>query len=569
MRQGMSRAPVIRRLDHDGRTIREVRHPLPPELLVAEFAGELPPDVARAVREHVATCDTCGDRARTLAAPYELLGTLGAAPVLYVPDLRRRVRNRLSKTHFLGRLVRAAVVLGRGGLAGITALIAVALVAALLVVTNVFRVPQAVDRSSNQLDTVPPAGASGVLYAETGKVSSVTDGAQHTWLVAEIIAADQRTGRVLRSLPAGGPRLRVAGASELPKAVALSPDGQVIYEIASDGHGQQALVAIEAQHGAIQSVTSLSVPGTSGESASVPALSLAVAPDGNTIYVGLGLGRGDLADPRVLVLGNHGKQVDRTLTPSLPASVSLPPTSGGLPGVVTTSPTPTLTTTGLRPSLAADGALVVSPDGLALYDAIRLDDAHGQPQDAVIRRFGVASGTTEAALALTGDFTLSAMAFSPSAARPYLYVARVGADGQAYILGASVSGPTFVAQIPLGGLSNLAGVRFSGTVAISPTADGTRAYVSDDAVPQGYQLGSHDTWLLDSASATIVSHRFAFNEAGQALANWAGGDGGKIFVLVSGQIGLLPPDLMSATSPSLWLQLKDGVPVTRLVGTAP
>src|SRR5260370_28372797 len=39
------------------RTLRELNCPLEPELLVPEFATELPPEVAAAVPDHIATCE--------------------------------------------------------------------------------------------------------------------------------------------------------------------------------------------------------------------------------------------------------------------------------------------------------------------------------------------------------------------------------------------------------------------------------------------------------------------------------------------------------------------------------
>src|SRR5574340_1558516 len=86
-------------------TLRPLNCPLEPELISAEFSGELPPDVAHAVREHIAICETCGARAATLRTPYNLLSSLGAEPVPYVPDRseERRVgkecRSRWSPYH--------------------------------------------------------------------------------------------------------------------------------------------------------------------------------------------------------------------------------------------------------------------------------------------------------------------------------------------------------------------------------------------------------------------------------------------------------------------------------------
>src|SRR5690349_19463753 len=87
----------IQRVTTRRRSLRTLQCPLEPELLVAEFAGELPPDVALAVREHIAVCETCGARSQALRAPYELLSSLGHEPVATVPDLRDTVRKRAGR----------------------------------------------------------------------------------------------------------------------------------------------------------------------------------------------------------------------------------------------------------------------------------------------------------------------------------------------------------------------------------------------------------------------------------------------------------------------------------------
>src|SRR6185437_14968357 len=86
-------------------TLRALNCPLEPELMVAEFSGELPPDVAQAVREHIAICETCGARAIALRTPYNLLTSLGNEPVPYVPDLRDQVQRKASaQERWLGPL---------------------------------------------------------------------------------------------------------------------------------------------------------------------------------------------------------------------------------------------------------------------------------------------------------------------------------------------------------------------------------------------------------------------------------------------------------------------------------
>jgi hypothetical protein len=185
-------------------------------------------------------------------------------------------------------------------------------------------------------------------------------------------------------------------------------------------------------------------------------------------------------------------------------------------------------------------------------------------QTVVVRRFSAASGVTAQALALPGTFAVSALAASANPSRPLLYLARAGADGQVYVLSADATGPTPIAQVPLGGP---AGAAFAGQVTLSPTADGSQVYVSADVTATDGPATSHDIWLVDSASGTVASHRIAFLAAGQVLANWSGGASGQVFSLLGSQVVLLPRDLALAGDPPAWLRLKDGLPVVRLVGT--
>lgn len=565
MAEGGTRAVAIHRVREGQRPLREVRHPLPPELLVAELAGELPPDVARAVREHVANCESCGARARTLAAPYDVIRSLGQTTVPYVPDLRRGVREQVSHTRFLARVWMAARTLGGGSLAGGLALGALAIVVSLFVVTSAAQIPLAAERSTNGAGAVPAAGAGGVLYAETNKMLAVQDDAGRTWLVAEVIAVDQRSGHVVRSLPANGTGMHLARAGEQPLATVLSDDGRTLFELTAMGRGEQALLAIDARTGALRFITPLTLPGGRALPADVHAVALTVAPDGQRVYVSLSLGAAGLAGPRVLVLSAGGAQVVDAVTPGMPAEVPFPAPSSGLPGVASTTPPQVLNTEGMRASLAAGGALVVSPDGVWLFDAVALTDESGR-QDVVVRRIGLVDGATVQTLALPGNFMLSAMAGSANFARPLFYLARVGSNGQVYVLSGAETGPTLIAQMPLGGLEPPAGAELSGQVAISPTADSSQAYVSADVSVVGRQDQAHDIWLVDSASGTVASHRVAFLAVGQVLANWTGGSSGDVFELQGGQVTLLPRNLAQDTSP-LWLRLGDGEPVIQLIGT--
>src|SRR6185437_9540619 len=158
-------------------TLRSLNCPLEPELMVAEFSGELPPDVAQAVREHIAICETCGARAAALRTPYNLLTSLGAEPVPYVPDLRDRVRRKAAaEERWLGPL-RALGALGRYSVLAVAlGIVLIGLVVFMLrgalVSSGVF----ATARTTNAITHVVAAAPTGVVLAETDKVITVSGG---------------------------------------------------------------------------------------------------------------------------------------------------------------------------------------------------------------------------------------------------------------------------------------------------------------------------------------------------------------------------------------------------------
>src|SRR5258708_22839559 len=123
----------IHRVTTRRRTLRELNCPLEPELLVAEFANELPPEVAVAVREHIAICETCGARSQALRAPYELLASLGHEPVDFVPDLRDTIRTQTGAHRFTRDVARAAATIGRGGMIGLSGLVGLVLIVVVVI----------------------------------------------------------------------------------------------------------------------------------------------------------------------------------------------------------------------------------------------------------------------------------------------------------------------------------------------------------------------------------------------------------------------------------------------------
>src|SRR5258706_1920168 len=159
----------IHRVTTRRRTLRELNCPLEPELLVAEFANELPPEVAVAVREHIAICETCGARSQALRAPYELLASLGHEPVDFVPDLRDTIRTQTGAHRVTRDAARAAATIGRGGVIGLSGLAGLVLIA-LVVIGGIFVTANApaVNRSHNALSHVLAPGPAGGRLPPTG-----------------------------------------------------------------------------------------------------------------------------------------------------------------------------------------------------------------------------------------------------------------------------------------------------------------------------------------------------------------------------------------------------------------
>jgi hypothetical protein len=587
----------IHRVTTRRRTLRVLNCPLEPELLVAEFAGELPPEVTIAVREHIAVCETCGARSQALRTPYELLASLGDEPVPFVPDLRDAVRLRIHSGRFYKDLLRAALTLGRGGAIGMTSLIGVVVVAVLLVSGIVFTVnAHGVSRSSNGLTHVLAAGSSGTLFAETDKLVTVTDSAGHPWQVAEVIAVDQRTGAVSRSLPASGQGLQAAHAGELPVATQVSSDGSTVYEVTAVGAGRaQALVAFDAKSGKVMFVARLALPGAQTLPADNAADGLALTADGSTAYIGLNTSEPTLSGPRTLAVDARSGAIERVLTPDLAYVVPMPPPPGSLPISAFPKSVPQLDTSGLRTTLGAGGSLVASPDGAWLFDLVLLWSGQ-TPQYGVVRRINAYTGVTAQALALPGDFRLATLAISqppttslpqpaanstPAAAGapapasqsaappsvPQLYVVKGSPDAQCYVLDPGVTGPTLVGDIGLGGPASTYAAAFTGTVIASPSVDGTRLFVGQNAAAEGGRITGNDLWVVDTQSMAIVTHRFDVQSSGAILANASAGGQSPTFALSGGAIILLAPNLSGGASS--WLNLDDGHAVIQLLASQP
>jgi hypothetical protein len=365
------------------RRLRALRCPLSAEILVAEFAGELPPNVASAVRKHVANCVICGPRAEELRASYDLVGSLGAEPVATPPDLRERVYIRTQTVPLARQRKRLALVFPRaiwGVLIGGLALAVIAVLVTQWLITPART--QAATRSSNALTNVPAAGASGELLAATSTLIPVRDKAGQTWRVAEVVAADERTGAITRSLPVSDMPAETGDPTTLPVAIRVTVDGSTVVELtAPDDQKRQALVSFDVQNGATHVVASLALPAGSS------AVSLAPSPTEPLAFVGL-RGAQAATGPRVLVIDLRSGALVRTLAPTFDPTAPLmtaPVTPAGQARAIQVAPTPTPTVTvtptpsptaaasptptpfinatGWQIAQAAHGDIGLSPDG--------------------------------------------------------------------------------------------------------------------------------------------------------------------------------------------------------------
>lgn len=556
-------SPRIHRVTTRRQHLRALACPLEPELLVAEFAGELPPEVAQAVREHVAVCETCGSRYQALRAPYELLSSLGNEPVPYVPDLRDTVQAHVRSYHWVKELARRTAQLGRGGTIVLISVLGLAVLVVALAGAILYPALAGVtSRSQNGLTHVPAAAPNGVLYAETNKLVPVTDKSGTTWQAAEVIAVNQRDGAVARSMPDSSGALHVASQGQQPAAVVVR--GDVIAEVtAPNASGQQALVAFEAASGQVRSITPLAVAGQTQLAPDHTATSLALSPDGALAYVGLHV-KNLASDVRTLVVDTRSGDILHGFSPAFATYIPLPPPPGDLPASAFPQVIPHIDVAGMQPSLGLNGALVISPDGAWLFDMITVRDASGQ-QYTVVRRFDATNGVLAQELALPGQFTLAQFAANTNLEQPQVYFVTGTPDTEAYVLNGGPDGPLLEGKIPLGGPVLPGNAQFSGTLNISASADGTHLLVTQDGYDPVSATDGHDLWVLDTSGMVVNAHRSTSGTAGALLANMAASPDAKPFALQNGQVNLF--DTASLTSTGAWLNLKDGQPILQLLGT--
>jgi hypothetical protein len=564
------------------RRLRALRCPLSAEILVAEFAGELPPNVASAVRKHVANCAICGPRTQELRASYDLVGSLGAEPVAVPPDLRERVYIRTQTVPLARQRKRLALVFPRAIWGVLIGALVVAVIAVL--VTQWLITPartQAATRSSNALTDVPAAGASGELLAATSTLIPVRDKSGQVWRVAEVVAADERTGDITRSLPASDMPAETGDPTTSPVAIRITSDGDTVVELTAPDSQKQALVSFDAQNGATRVVAPLTLPsGTS-------AVSLALSPTAPLAFVGL-RGEQPTAGPRALVIDLRSGALVRTLAPAFnpAAPLAAPPiTAAGqahttprdltptptvtitpTPGPPAAAPTPTsfINATGSQIAQTARGDIALSPDGQWLFDVFAVTDPQGVHY-AVVRRSSTTTGQNQQEVALAGDFAFAALAADGTRDHAYLYLAHGSSNAELFILDAGAQDTALLGDLPLGGPDAAAGVSFTGSLAMSVFSAGALLYITQDATSSDHQVSGHDLWLVDATQAALLYRRADLLPLSGILANTAGGSNSATFVLRNGQVALLDANLSGDFTP--WINLKNGRSVIQLLAT--
>ena len=545
-----------------------IQCPLDPEMLVAEFAGELPPDIAKHVREHLLFCETCRARSQALQEPYHLLSSLGGEPVPYVADLRDSVRVKVRSRRALHEVARFTARMGRGGAIALTGLLGLVVIGVFLAVAFLFPAIAGVTaRSQNALTHVPSAAPTGILYAETNKLIPITDHTGATWQVAEVIAVNQHTGAIVHSLPASHGTLHIASADEEPVATQIG--GQTVVELTAAGKdGRQALVGFDATTGDVRYVTPLALPDGRALPRGSAGVSITLAPDEPVAYIGLVTPHPLNGEPRVLVMDLDSGKITHVFAPTYDASAPMPPPPGSLPISAFPSAIPHLDISAMRigasGATSLNGALAVSPDGEWLFDALTITGTD-QQQYALIRRFSATTGEFAAELALPGDFSLARMLASTNTDLPELYLVTGSPDAHCYMLDASAEGPTLTGDTPLGGPYAPQGTQFTGSLHLTLSTAGDQLYIMQDATSSDGETTGHDVWIVDVRGVAVAVHHSAGTDVGTVLANGSTAKGALTFALRGGIISVTDSQLTGTLTP--WLQLGDGKPVTQLIAS--
>jgi hypothetical protein len=518
------------------RPTARIHCPIEPEVLLADIQGELPIDTARLVQLHIRECAQCQARAAQLREAYERVASLAEVEHIPIADVREEVLRASQGRLRAIRLTRGLNLPGRGMLLGLGVL-----VAALLVVVIVIARPfleshfLATQRSQNGLVHVPAVGP-GLFYAETVKLIPVSY-KNTQWDLGEIIAVDERTGRVVRSLPASSsspflPELGIGAGTNLRPA--LSADGHTIVEaaIAGDGRSPTAFAVMDALTGQVRYIKQLELPD-GAEPQSDPIIhQMWISSDSASVFILTDLSVGGVRSPRLLQFSlATGEQS---------------------PNVV-----PPLDDTHAAQTLSSD-AINVIQNSRVLYSAVQATDAHGHVGLA-ISFIDIPTRQVQATMFIQGDFRLFGLAVSPDGTQLFLFNGHT--DSVSFISTASRS-VTYTLVLGSPGTPPASGtaVQNGEAVSMALSPDGQRLFIALDApadTPRNFELYAVS---IDQQAFLSVT------QLPQPIGPIALTSNGQSVILLRDNGKLEYIDSTNPQLPAAWVQLSDGTQIIQLIG---
>ncbi len=510
--------------------------PIEIDELLAEIQGELPIDRARLVQLHLRTCAQCQARYEHLRSGYEKVGSLREIEHVPIADVREDVLRDSQGRLRARRMALNLHLANRGTLLGLSGL-----VIALLVIVALFARPLlqerflSTQRSQNALTHLAPVGP-GLFYAETVKLIPISY--HHAqWDLGEIIAIDERTGRVVHSLPASSsppflPELGIGAGTNIRPA--LSPNGRAIVEaaIAADGRMPTAFAVLDALTGQVRYVQQLELPAGADPQADPIIHQLWISSDNASVFVLTDLSVGGVRSPRLLQFNlKTGKQSANVVPP--------------------------LDDTQAAQMLGSDATTVIR-NSTMLFSATPGTDAHGR-SGINVAFINIPARQVQATLFIPGDFRLFGLTASPDGSQLFLFN---GHNDTVYFISAQSFSVTLALPLGSPGTPPATGtaVQNGENVSMVVSHDGKRLYIALDApadTPRNFELYAVS---IDQQSFLSVT------QLPQPIGTLALTSDGSTVIMLRDNGKL---ESISATSPELpaaWVTLSDGAPIIQTIG---
>lgn len=517
-----------------------VHCPIEPEVLLANIQGELPIDEKRLVELHLRTCEICQARLRELTNAYDLVASLTEIPVMPTVDVRDEVL-RDSQRRLRGkRAVRGLNLQGRALFMAIAGIVSAILIVVVIFANPFFRAHfLSTQRSQNSLSHLTPVGP-GVFYAETVKLIPVSVGGAQ-WDLGEIIAVDEHTGRVVRSLPASAsapffPELGIGAGTNIHPI--LSADGRTIIEaaIAADGRNPTAFAVVDSLTGKVRYVQQLAVPTNADPQADPIIHQMWLSPDNTTVYVLTDLAVNGTRSPRLLQFALVNGTQSNYVWPPLDDQYAA--------------------------TALANTTTTIIPSNTLLYSATPTTNAHGQA-GINLSFVSITARQVSSTLFIPGDFRFFGMTATPNGSEVLLFNAHTGV---LYIISGasrSIIGEV-VLSIPGAPPKTGTAQQNSEVVSLVVSPDGKDLFIARDAPddsPRNFEL-----WAVDLNQQSLLFTNLQPQPFGVVTLSSNGStiillrDGGKLETLPA-----MPAQGQSAT-PNGWVTLADGAQIIQVIG---